>query len=187
MTELPTLPDLPWGWIGLLTVLVLWMLGAYNRIVALRGAVAAAWQQLDAVLKDRQQAIGALLEAVTDQLAGERATLDALVAAQVQVATAAEVLRKKPTREEPTAVLSHAEALIGSSLTRLLALIDHHPELRHDEAVRPQLRALAAAGPAAEFARKAFNEAAGRYNAAIEQFPTRLLNRFFRFERAGVL
>ncbi len=179
--------QLPWGWIALAAVLGLWMLGARNRVVGLRGAVSSAWAEVDALLKARQQAIGALLEAAVDRLAAERATLDAVVAAQVQVATAAEVLRKRPVREEPMAVLSRAEASIGSALARLVALIEADAELRFDAAVAPQLKALADLAPRAAFARKLYNEAAAAYNAAITQFPTRLLSRFFRFERAGLL
>ena len=43
----------PWPWLALLAVLVLWMLGAYNRLVALRAAILAAWTQADAVYKTR--------------------------------------------------------------------------------------------------------------------------------------
>ncbi len=182
-----TLAALPWGWIGLLLVLGLWMLGARNRIVALRGAVAAAWQQVDAVIKARQQAIGALLDAALPRLAAERGAVDAVVGAQIQVATAAEVLRRRPTREEPAAVLARAEISLGSALARLVALIETHGELRFDSEIVTQLRTLADQAPRLGFARESFNEAVQRYNAAIEQFPTRLLNQLYRFERAGTL
>lgn len=182
-----SLSGLPWGWIGLLVVLGLWMLGARNRIVALRAAVATAWQQVDTVIKARQQAIGALLDAALPRLEAERGAVDAVVGAQIQVATAAEVLRRRATREEPAAVLARAEIGLGSALARLVALIETHGELRHDGEIVAQLRALSDQAPRLAFAREAFNEAVQRYNAAIEQFPTRLLNRLFRFERAGTL
>ncbi|MEK8051509.1 LemA family protein [Ideonella sp. DXS22W] len=182
-----SIAHLPWGWIGLLVVLGLWMLGARNRIVALRGAVSTAWQQVDAVIKARQQAIGALLDAALPLLTAERGAVDAVVGAQIQVATAAEVLRKRPTREEPTAVLARAEIGMSSALARLVALIETHSELRYETEVKAQLRALADQAPRLAFARESFNEAALRYNAAIDQFPTRLLNGLFRFERAGTL
>jgi LemA protein len=181
------LPVLPWRWIVLALVLGLWMLGARNRVVALRGAVSAAWQQVDGVIKARQQAIGALLDAALPRLEGERGAVDAVVAAQIQVATASEVLRKRPSREEPAAVLARAEISLASALARLVSLIETHGELRYDTEVVTQLRALTELAPRGAFARESFNEAVQRYNAAIEQFPTRLLNRLFRFERAGSL
>lgn len=181
------LSGLPWGWLGLLVLLGLWMLGARNRVVALRGAVGAAWQQVDGVIKARQQAIGALLDAALPRLAAERGAVDAVVAAQIQVATASEVLRKRPSREEPAAVLARAEIGLASALARLVALIETHGDLRHDAEVAAQLRALTDLAPRGAFARESFNDAVQRYNAAIEQFPTRLLNRWFRFERAGTL
>ena len=50
--------NLPWGWLLALAVIFFWMLGAYNRVMALRGALVAAWLQLDTVIQARQQAIG---------------------------------------------------------------------------------------------------------------------------------
>ena len=176
-----------WAWLAAAAVLAFWALGAYNRVVALRGAVASAWQQLDALIQSRQRAIGSLVDATEPALAGERATFDALVAAQVQVATAAEVVRRRPTTEEPLAVLAKSEIALGAALARLVALVDNDPALRQAEPVGAPLAELAALAPSDQFARKAFNEAAATYNAAIAQFPTRLLTRVFGFQTAGTL
>ncbi|WP_088284654.1 LemA family protein [Ideonella sp. A 288] len=178
---------LPWGWLAAAAVLGFWMLGAYNRITALRGAIGTAWQQLDALIQARQQALGALLDAVEPTLATERPALDAMVAAQVQVATAAEVLRRRPAAEEPPAVLAKAEAAIGAAQSRLLALVDQHAHLKANETVATQLRTLADLAPRDRFARQTFNEAASAYNLALDQFPTRLLVRVFGFQRGGTL
>ena len=51
---------------------------------------------------------------------------------------------------------------------RLVALIETHGELRYETEVKEQLRALADQAPRLAFARESFNEAALRYNAAIE-------------------
>lgn len=186
-TLLGELRGLPWGWIALVVVLGLWVLGAYNRIIALRGSLSAAWQQFDVVLRQRQQAIGALMEQISESMPGERAALDAVVAGQVQVATAAEVLARKPGSADTAAVMARAEGALAAALSRLVALIEHHPELMAQDEVRAPLATLGEVKPALDFTRKRFNEDAERYNAAIEQFPTRLLNQLFRFERAGTL
>ena len=55
-------------WTGLLAVLGLWVLGAYNRTTALKAAVLAGWATLDAPLKDRAQAVAALLQATAEPL-----------------------------------------------------------------------------------------------------------------------
>jgi len=179
--------SLPWGWLAAAAVLGFWMLGAHNRVVALRGAVTAAWQQLDGLIQSRQQAIGALVDAVEPRLAAERPALEAMVGAQVQVATAAEVVRRRPTTEEPLAVLAKSEAALAAALARLVALVQQGSELRLEAAVATPLAALAELAPRDRYARQAFNDAANAYNLALMQFPTRLLGRIFGFQRAGTL
>lgn len=166
-------------------VLVFWMLGAYNRLVSLRNAIGAAWQQVAAALAQRGSAIGPLASALRAPLPGESATLEALLLAQAQVDTAAEAMASRPVLAALAAALVKAEATMASSASRVLALIDGHPALRDDPQVSTHERALRDAMPTLDFARQRFNEAVGVYNAAARQFPTRLLVRLFGFGTAG--
>jgi LemA protein len=178
---------MPWGWLIALAVLCFWMLGAYNRVMALRGALVAAWQQLDSMIQARQIAIGTLVDAVESALLNERPAVDAMVAAQVRVATAAEVVRRRPTTEDPVAVLGKAEGDLAAALARLQSLVEQHTELRFEPVVAAQTKELEELAIRGRFARQGFNDAANAYNAAVTQFPTRLLARAFRFELAGTL
>jgi LemA protein len=178
---------LRWEWIAALAVLGFWALGAYNRVMALRGAVVAAWQQLDAVIQARQQAIGSLIDAVDGALASERPAIDAMVSAQVRVATSAEVVRRRPTSVEPLVVLAKSEVELSAALTRLQALIEQLGDRRHGDDVAGPTKEIAELAVRERFLRQGFNDAANAYNAAVAQFPTRLLARAFRFERAGTL
>jgi LemA protein len=174
---------------ALVTLLVLgfWMLGAHNRVTALRGAVLSGWALVEAAMQARGKAIGALIDAAIDPLASERAALDAVVAAQVQVAERAEALRRRPTHREGVAELSKADAVLTATLPRLLALIEQHPELHARTEVATALAELGDLRPRLAFARSGFNQAGAAYNAAVAQFPTRLLGNLFRFGEAGHL
>ncbi|NRF66203.1 LemA family protein [Aquincola sp. S2] len=173
-----------WGWV-LLGLSFFWMLGAHNRVVALRTAIISAWSQVDGVLQARLQALAALRAAVEPRLAAEQAALDAVAAAHAQLAQAAEAMRPRPTDEDGPAALARAEAALAPALVRLSALIEQHADWRHEEAVARPQQVLQELAPRWQFARQMFNDAAAAYNAAIEQFPTRLLKRLFRFRRAG--
>ncbi|MBL0090603.1 MAG: LemA family protein [Ideonella sp.] len=177
----------PWPWLLAVAVIFFWMLGAYNRVMALRGALHSAWQQLDTVIQARQQAIGSLVDAVEPRMAAERSAIDAMVAAQVRVATAAEVVRRRPTTVEPVAVLAKAEGDLAAALARLQSLVEQQAELRHEPAVSSPTKDLVELAARMRFNRQGFNDAANAYNAAVTQFPTRLLVRVFRFELAGTL
>jgi LemA protein len=169
-------------------VLLFWMVGAYNRLVALRNAIGAAWAQLDELLQRRHAVLQSLLDALHAPLAEEAAALEAMQGALLQVKAAAEAVRARPVSASPTAVLLTAEDVLGGALARLVALLEHHPALRDEtpEVVQP-LQALKELEPRMAFARQLFNEAAQAYNEAARQFPTSLLTRMYGFGPAGRL
>lgn len=175
------------SWLVALLVLGLWMLGAHNRVTALKAAVLAAWTQVDAALQIRAQALGALLAKVAEPLASEAAAVDAVAGALAQVQAASEAVRRAPLARDAVADLGKADAVLAAVLVRLVALVEQQPALLGDEAVAAALQALREAPPRLAFARQLFNEAGSAYNAATSQFPTRLLASLLRFGQAGRL
>jgi len=175
------------GWVLVLAVLALWLLGAHNRVTALKAAVLAAWLQVDAALQFRGQALAALLQAAAQPLASEAAALEAVAGAQAQVQATADVVRRSPASADPVADLSKADAVLAAVLVRLLALVEQQPGLLADPAVADTLKALRECPARLAFARQVFNEAGSAYNVATQQFPTRLLGSLLRFGRAGRL
>ena len=174
-------------YLGALALLGLWMLGAHNRITALRAAVLGAWAPVDQVLTLRGQALSGLLAAAADALSGEAAALDAVAQAQAQVQATQEAVRRRPVDRGTVADLSKADAVLAAVLVRLLSLIDQQTPLRADEGVRQSLAQLKDAPAQLAFARQLFNQTGAAYNLATQQFPTRLLGSVFRFGEAGRL
>ena len=85
------------------------------------------------------------------------------------------------------AELSKADAVLVATLPRLMALVEQHHALVALPEVAEAMSALGQIRPRIAFARTAFNEAGAAYNAAVAQFPTRLLGPVFRFGQAGAL
>jgi LemA protein len=164
-------------------LLIFWMLGAYNRLVGLRNAIIAAWAQVDEPLQRRSQALLALAEGLREPLADEAGALEALRAAQAQLQTAADALRRRPAMAARAQTLSAAEATLAAALARVLALQEQRPSLA---AIEP-LAVLQESAQRIGFARQLFNDAVHAYNEAVRQFPTRLLSRLFGFGNAGPL
>lgn len=173
--------------LALAAVLVFWMVGAYNRLVALRNAIAKAWSLVDEVLARRGEAVTALVQALREPLAGEHNALDALQAAAAQVRTAAAALSVRPVDPALAAAVVAAESAMSASASRVLALLELHEALRHDAVVAPQAQALRDSASKLGFARQLFNEAAAGYDEAVRLFPTRLLADLYRFRPAGRL
>jgi LemA protein len=177
-------------WSALLAgaVLVFWMVGAYNRLVALRNAIGAAWAQVEEQLQRRRQALEAMVSALRPALPEESNALDALTGALLQLQAAADAVRARPVSASLVTVLGTAEQVLGTALARLLAVLEHHPQLRDDmPEVAQGLHDLKDGEPRLAFARQLFNDAAQAYNDAARQFPTRLLTQLYGFGTAGRL
>jgi LemA protein len=173
--------------IGGSALLVFWMLGAHNRLVALRNAIIAAWAQVDEPLQRRAAAIVSLVDGLRVHLHDEQGALDAVMAAQAQQQAAADAMRARPALAPRAAALAAAESALAAALSRLLALLDQHPALASDAALAPHAAALQDAAQRIAFARQLFNDAVAAYNEAVRQWPTRIVSRLFGFTGAGPL
>ncbi len=162
-------------------VLALWMFGAYNRLVRLRHAIHAAWGQIDDQLHRRRDALPRLVDALREPLAAEARALDTVAEAHAQVQAAAERVTRKPTAADALPAFARGDAALSSAIERLLALVDQQPALREHGDVGALLRELHDADLRIAFGRTAFNDAVDAYNAAIAQFPTRLLGPLYGF------
>ena len=173
--------------LALAAVLVFWVLGAYNRLVALRNGIVSAWARIDEPLQQRATAIEPLVGALRAPLADESSTLDKLLEAHVGVRGSAEALRLRPAVAERALACAQAESVFAAALARLLALLDQQPELRAQPEIAAPLATLRDAGTKLAFARALYNDAAQAYNDAARQFPTTLVARAFGFGAAGTL
>jgi LemA protein len=177
------------GWLTLVlaAVLLFWMIGAYNRLVALRNAISAAFGQIDEQLRRRQLLLQALAEALRPAMAADLSALDALGAAVQQVQAAADATRPRACSAAAAASLAVAEGVLSSALARWLLSVEQHQELREREDVALRIAELRDIDIKLGFGRQLFNDASLTYNRAVNQFPTSLLTPLFRFQSAGRL
>ncbi len=173
--------------LAIAALLVFWMVGAYNRLVALRNAIAQAWAKVDEALRQRAGAGEPLLAALREPLAAEQGALDALAAALAESAKAAAAMSARPVEQANANAWLAAEAALASAAARVLALFEHDIGLRGRAEIATPAAAWRDAQTKLGFARQLFNEAAAAYNEAVSMFPTRLLAPMFRFGLAGRL
>ena len=159
-------------------LLVCWMVGAYNRMVSLRNVIVERFAAVDALCRSRHPLIERQVELLATALPGARPRLDALQAASLQADAARAHAQARPALESAVTSLRVAEQILADARARVPVQSVAGDELS-------ALSAELASGDARlDFARREFNDAVDRYNAAVRQFPTLLLAGLFGF-RAG--
>jgi LemA protein len=128
----------------------------------------------------------ALVQLLRTRLADRHAMLDELVAAQAQLDGDLATLRGRPLQHRGTlaALVTHDMACVDA-LASLQAAAAADPGLQADAEIVVTLADLGRVAERLAAARRSFNDAAQSYDDAIAQFPTRLLVRWFGFQRAG--
>lgn len=177
-----------WTMLGIAAVLGFWVLGAYNRLVSMRNAVAAAWAQADEAHRRRGEGTEQLVAALRAPLAAEQGALDALWSAQTASARAAGALSARPLLAGNASAWAEAERSLGAAASRVFALAEGHAgEITGNAAVIDARAAWSEGEQRLRFARQLYNDAAAAYDEAIAVFPTSLLSGAFGFRAAGRL
>lgn len=161
----------------------------YSRLVALRNRVESNLAQIDAQLKRRHDLIPSLVETARGYLANERGTLDAVMAARdsARVAGQAAPGAGRGLDPETMTALARAEGALSSTLGRLFALAEAHPDLRADRNMIRLSEEIAATENALSLSRQAFDDAVTQLNTALEAFPAVLFAGMIGFRRASPL
>jgi LemA protein len=173
--------------LALAAVLVFWMVGAYNRLVALRNAIAAAWAGVAETLRQRSEVVAPLLAALHGPLAAEHGALDALRSSHGQAQASATEMTAHPLSPAVVTGWRNAESALASAASRVLALLDQHAELRTAPAAATAVATWQLAESRLVYGCQVFDAAVVAYNEATAQLPTRWLLRLFGFEPAGRL
>jgi LemA protein len=159
--------------IGLVVVVALWVMGAYNGLIGLKNQKDNGWKQIDVQLKRRHDLIPNLVNTVKGAMEFERDTLTAVMEARNRAMTAAS-----------PADASAKEGALTQALGRLFAVAENYPQLRANENVKMLQEELAGTENKIGFARQFYNDIATKYNIRRETFPTNLIANSFNFQRA---
>jgi len=153
-----------------LVVLVLLVVGAYNRLVRSRVRIDEAWAQIDTQLQRRHDLIPNLVETVKGYASHERATFEEVTAA-----------RARAISVQAPAELAEAENGLTQALGKLLAITENYPQLKADANFRQLQDELAHTENMVAGARGNYNASVRAYDELRQVFPTSLLASAFGF------
>jgi LemA protein len=152
-------------------VLVMFVVGIYNRLVALKNRYQNGFAQIEVQLKRRHDLIPNLVETVKGYMSHERETLEAVIEARNQAASGLSAAAGDPGNAEAMQKLGAAEGVLGGAMGRLLALSEAYPDLKASQNMQQLTEELTSTENKVSFARQAFNDAVTAYNTYRQSFP----------------
>jgi LemA protein len=165
--------------LGVVALIVVWAVAAYNALVQSRNKVDEAWSGIDVQLKRRHDLVPNLVETVKGYAAHESQTLLGVTEA-----------RQRAVEASGPAESERAEAKLTSALGAVNALAESYPQLRAAESFQQLQAELAGIEDEIQAARRIYNSNVEDYNSRIQMFPTVLIagplsftaRRFFEIE-----
>jgi LemA protein len=161
----------PWV-IGLLVLVTVWVVLAYNGLVRLRQHCRESWSGIDTELKRRYDLIPNLVETVKGYAAHEHETLAALTAARA---------RAMASRGSPGSQAADEKHVVAG-LDRVIALLERYPDLKASENFLALQLELAETEDRIQAARRFYNANVRDLNTRVEVFPTNFVAHLFSFQ-----
>ncbi len=178
------------NWIGIVVVavvvflLLIAVIGIYNKLVTLRNRFRNAFAQIDVQLKRRYDLIPNLVEVAKGYIKHERETLEAVVQARNLAAAAGQKAAQKPGDPAAMSALAGAEGQLVGAMGRLFVVMEAYPDLKANQTMLALQAELASTENKIAFSRQAYNDAVMGYNNQREVFPSVLVANSMGFQEA---
>ncbi len=158
--------------IGIVVLLVLWAIFAYNRFISLINRAKEAWSDIDVQLKRRYDLIPNLVNTVKGYAAHESTAFEKVTQARAAAMGAGNLAEK-----------SQAELGLTGALKSLFAIAEAYPDLKANQNFADLQRELSDTEDKIQASRRFYNGNVRDLNTAVETFPNNLIASFFKFAK----
>jgi len=152
-------------------LVVLWVMYAYNRLIALVNQAKEAWADISVQLKRRYDLIPNLMETVKGYAKHESTVFQKVTEARSQAMQAG-------TPAEHSA----SENMLTDALKSLFAVSEAYPDLKANQNFLQLQKELGDTEDKIQASRRFYNTSVMTLNTAIESFPSNLIASSFRFK-----
>ncbi len=156
--------------IGVVVVLGLWVMMAYNRFITLNNRTDEAWADIDTQLKRRYDLIPNLVNTVQGYATHEKDTLERVTE-----------MRAKAIDASGTEGQAQAENMLTDALKSLFAVAEAYPDLKANTNFLELQRELADTENKIQAARRFYNTNVRDLNTAVQMFPSNIVANVFKF------
>ncbi len=165
--------------LGIVAVVLVYGVMIYNNLVRLKHSVSQSWANIDVLLKQRHDELPKLVETCKQYMKFEQETLEKVMQARSQVATA--------RMAGDVAALGPAETQLRMGLGNLFAVAEAYPDLKASQTFQHLQTRITGLENTIADRREYYNESVNNNNVRIEQFPDVVLARFFKFGPCDLL
>lgn len=157
--------------LGVLALLVLWAIFAYNRFITLVQRAKEAWADIDVQLKRRYDLIPNLVETVKGYATHERTAFENVTTARAAAMNAGGIAEK-----------GKAENMLTDALKSMFAVAEAYPDLKANTNFLELQRELSDTENKIQAARRFYNTNVRDLNTSVQSFPSNVIANMFRFE-----
>jgi LemA protein len=157
--------------LGLLAVVVLYGIVAYNRFVTLINRTKEAWADIDVQLKRRYDLIPNLVNTVKGYATHEREAFEKVTKARAEAISASGAAAK-----------GRAENMLTDALKSLFAVAEAYPDLKANQNFLELQRELSDTENKIQAARRFYNGNVRDLLVALESFPSNIVGQMFGFK-----
>lgn len=155
-------------------VIALYLVFAYNKLVALKNQVLEAWSGIDVQLKKRYDLIPNIVNTVKGYASHEKDTLEKVIQARNAAMTS--------SQQGDIAGQIQAENALTGSLRSLFAVAENYPDLKANANFLSLQETLSEIEEALSNARRYYNALVRDNNTYIESFPSNIIANMFSFK-----
>jgi LemA protein len=162
-----------WIVIGVLVLFAILGIVSYNRFVSQKQLIRDSWANIDTELRRRYDLIPNLVETVRGYASHERAVFENVTRARAAAASATGSPAEQAAAEGP----------FVAALRQLFAVVENYPDLKANQNFLALQQELSNTEDRLQTSRRFYNANVRNYNERVQQFPSMIIARMFRFEQ----